>query len=226
MRLQNTRDLQHIFSLDSVSKFAKQHNVPVPPMKILEENLTLKEGTLKEAEWLNKYIANGWTPINKVETGSIGSLASGKWTYKKCFEIAKKCSTKIGLSNYNKSAYNTAIVNKWIDDYTWFHDGRENIIIWTQEKCMNEAKQCTLLKDFRLNHRNAYDAACRNNWIKDYSWLVRSQHKNWTEETCKIESQKYTNVTDFHMHSGGAYDFARRHKLLSTYTWLNNKKNL
>ena len=48
IRRQKKRDKEHIFNQDSdnVARYAKKIHVPVPPMMILETNLTLKEGYL------------------------------------------------------------------------------------------------------------------------------------------------------------------------------------
>ncbi len=94
IKLQKERDKQHIFRLDSVYSFAKEHDIAVPEMKILETNLTIKEGAKKEGEWLEKYKQDGWLIINKAKTGSLGGLGKGKWNKETCYEEAKKYKTR------------------------------------------------------------------------------------------------------------------------------------
>ena len=122
MRLKNRRNLDHIFSNDSVSKFAKENNVPVPEMKILEDNLTIKEGAENEGVWLELYKENGWKILNIAKTGSIGRIGHrfSKYTYEVCYELAKNCTSRKDFEKYNQSAYQVAVKNKWIDDYDWF----------------------------------------------------------------------------------------------------------
>ena len=94
IKLQRMRDYQHIFTKDTVSSFAKNNNVPVPDMKVLETDLTVKEGVCKEGWWVEKYRLEGWLILNKIKTGSIGALHRKKWTYEKCFELAIDCKSK------------------------------------------------------------------------------------------------------------------------------------
>ena len=95
MRNQTKRDRDHIFSNDSVSSFAKSNNIPVPSMKILEDNLTLKEGVDKEGYWVEKYKLDGWIILNRTKTGSIGGLGKGKWNYSSCYEEAKRAEYRV-----------------------------------------------------------------------------------------------------------------------------------
>lgn len=56
------RDKEHLFvDKDAVHIFAKKHDVPVPDMKILEDNLTLAEGAEKEGHYLECYRKAGWS---------------------------------------------------------------------------------------------------------------------------------------------------------------------
>ena len=55
MKLQKLRDYAHIFTNDTVSEFAKANDIPVPEMKILEDNLTIKEGSEHEGLWVDYY---------------------------------------------------------------------------------------------------------------------------------------------------------------------------
>lgn len=44
---------------------------------------------------------------------------------------------------------------------------------WTEDRCREEALKFTTLKEFCRSNHKAYDAARRNKWLKDYSWLER-----------------------------------------------------
>ncbi len=43
---------------------------------------------------------------------------------------------------------------------------------WTRKKCYELALLCSSSNEMRKKSESAYDAACRNNWIKDYTWFV------------------------------------------------------
>lgn len=42
------------------------------------------------------------------------------WTKERCLEIAKVCKSRGELKKKNDSAYQSALRNKWIGEYTWF----------------------------------------------------------------------------------------------------------
>jgi hypothetical protein len=89
------RDYQHnTYQNDSVYKFSKENNSKVPKMEIIESGLTINEGVDKEIYWSDFYKKNNFTLINKVKCGSIGSMASGKWSKNKCIEESKKYKTR------------------------------------------------------------------------------------------------------------------------------------
>ena len=172
IRCQNKRDRDHIFSMDSVSSFAKKHKIAVPPMKILETNLTIKEGAKREGYWLKKYQEDGWVTLNQIKTGGIGRIGKGKWNYKSCFEEAKKYKTRSEFEKCNQSAYESARKNKWLDDYVWFEKG---IIIkalkqtkWNKETCFEEAQKYKTRTEFSKNCSGAYHVAIKNKWLDDF----------------------------------------------------------
>lgn len=43
--------------------------------------------------------------------------------------------------------------------------------VWTEEKCRQEASRYTEMTAFRTNSSNAYHAALRHKWLKNYTWL-------------------------------------------------------
>lgn len=59
--------------------------------------------------WLSDYT---WLESNR--------LPNGYWDYEHCYEEAKKYSCLSEFERSNGSAYNVALKNGWLDDYTWF----------------------------------------------------------------------------------------------------------
>lgn len=43
--------------------------------------------------------------------------------------------------------------------------------VWTEEKCRDEASRYSEMKAFRTESRDAYNAAMKHNWLKQYTWL-------------------------------------------------------
>ena len=44
--------------------------------------------------------------------------------------------------------------------------------VWTEEKCREEASRYSEMKAFRIESRDAYNAAMKHNWLKNYTWLA------------------------------------------------------
>jgi hypothetical protein len=126
MRRQKKRDREHIFNpeSDNVAKYAKKHHVPVPPMQILESNLTLKEGQAREDYWRKWYEQQGYTMLNRIATGvgkgSLGAIGQGKWNRRTCYKEAQKYKTSTEFEYGSSGAYSAARINGWLNDYTWF----------------------------------------------------------------------------------------------------------
>ena len=80
----------------TVYKYAQNNNCDIPPMIILENNLTLEESRIKEDSWLNIYKNKGYTTLNIGKTGrnssSIGAFTR-IWTIDKIKEKARQFST-------------------------------------------------------------------------------------------------------------------------------------
>ena len=124
MHRQKIRDNEHIFDYkDTVHKYAKENGLAVPPMEIIEEGLTIKEGLEKEDYWVNYYKEKGYNVLNEGKTGigsgSIGSINFGKWTKEKVFEESKKYTTRKEFVKGCSSAYNVAYRNGWLKEMTW-----------------------------------------------------------------------------------------------------------
>lgn len=109
----------------SVFQFAALNNIPIPQMTILKFDLTPAEGLEWEDYYVSEYKKNGWNVINKAKTGvDSGSLgaASKLWTYKKCYEEAKKYKNRLQFRKACGGGWDAAYRNGWLDDYYWFDE--------------------------------------------------------------------------------------------------------
>lgn len=94
MRQQKTRHYQHVTDdNDTVAQFLLRYNVSLPPMKVLEDNLTIEEVARMEGEYVKRYNEEGWFIINIAKTGGIGNIGKNKWSKEKCFNEAQKYKT-------------------------------------------------------------------------------------------------------------------------------------
>lgn len=67
---------------------------------------------------------NGWLKDYTWFKESRKQKSNGYWIYENCYEEAKKYQTKTEFCKGCGSAYDAAWKNKWLDDYTWFVDGK------------------------------------------------------------------------------------------------------
>lgn len=232
IRRQKKRDKEHIFNQDSdnVARYAKKIHVPVPPMMILETNLTLKEGLEKEDYWRKWYESHGYMMLNKSATGigkgSLGAISSGKWSRKKCYEEALKYNSSREFEQANGSAYAAALRNGWLKDYTWFLIYWERK--WDKETCYAEAQKYSTRGDFQKGNSSAYTVALTNGWIEEYDWMSSRKQKPqgyWDSyDNCYEEAKKYKNRKSFENNCKGGYFKAYMNGWLDDYTWFEEKQ--
>ena len=278
MKRQKDRDREHIYKVDrdAVAKYAKECDCPVPPMVIIEDNLTLEEGQERERFWIDEYKQQGYTILNKAATGkgtsSLGMIGHGKWNRKSCFKEAQKYKNATAFEKGSGGAYNAALTNGWLSEYTWFiklwepkwdkkacyeeakkyktrgefQNGstsaynkalrkgwideyywmparmQKPVGYWNNyEKCFQEAKKYNSRFEFEKGNISAYQKALKNGWLDDYTWFKEMKKPNgyWNRETCYEEAKKYSSKKEFKQHVNGAYQFAYKEGWLNDYTW-------
>lgn len=227
------RDKEHIFNTDTdtVAKFAKKHNCKVPPMQILEENLTVEQGLEREDYWIKYYQSIGYQIINiaktGVGTGSLGAIGFNKWNKKTCYKEALKYKSRSEFSDGNASAYGVARKNNWLDDYKWLKEPLSRLEdCWTKEECFAEARKYRTKTEFLKQNYSAYRLAIKNKWLCEMPWFTRPivHNKKWTRETCKKLAKECSSISDFKNHSANAYKVAKKEGWLDTYTWFISKQ--
>ena len=232
IRRQKKRDREHIFNLenDNVARYAKKHHVQVPPMIIIESNLTLEEGLDREDFWRKWYEDHGYTMLNRLATGigkgSLGGISHGKWNRKTCFEEARKYHSASEFGKANGSAYDAARRNGWIKDYTWFDVLWEPK--WNKESCYKEAKKYKTRGAFQKGSGGAYKKALKMGWINEYDWMPSCQHKPrdyWNNfDNCYEEAKKYPNRKGFQKGCQSAYNRALKNGWLDGFFPQSNKE--
>lgn len=221
------RDYEHIFSQDTVSKYAADNNSGIPKMKVILTDLTPLEARVKEGEVLMEYLKKGWKILNKAKTGSLGTYMHGYWTKERCMEEGRKYKTIKEYQRGNQSSYYAARVNGWLPEFTWFEHRTHPSGYWNYDRCMEEARKYLFLIDFRNNSQRAYQVSKSKGWIKDYFWLRRhlSPKGYWDNyDNCYQEAKKYDSRISFYHGCHAAYESARKHKWLDDYTWFKFKK--
>ena len=225
MYRQHIRDIEHgNYEKDAVYKFAHKHNCDIPKMQIIEEKLTIQQGREREDYWRKYYESHGYTMLNRGATGkksgSIGAIASGKWTFEKAYKIAQSFQTVNEMCEEYEYLYRISKARGWLEKFDWFRGQEiriEKATKWTEEVCREEALKYTTRKEFRRMCEGAYNKAKEMGWLDGYTWLFYyKSHADWDYESCKKEAMKYPNRNEFGKHSHGAYTQAR------TQGWLDD----
>ena len=143
---------------------------------------------------------------------------NGYWNKERCYEEAKKYSSRGDFVKGNQSAYNVAWKNGWLDDYTWFSESA-SAKRWDYKTCLEESKKYKTRTEFRDGCNSAYSVAFRTKWLDEYIWLEDGNQKRiiWTYESCYQEAKKYNRVSDFAKYSPGAYNAAIKNKWRDDY---------
>lgn len=170
---------------DSVYMFAKENNILIPEVKILEKRLTATESQEKENYWKEKYISEGWETLNKgvtgINKGSLGAVL--KWTYEKCKEEAKKYRSKNDFKIHCQSAYTSSVRHNWINDF--FQNKKKIDGYWdVLDNVLNAAKECKGAKDMIKRCGGAYNSA------RKHGWTNLLKYKNGHETDGLLEQQR------------------------------------
>ncbi len=210
---------------DAVFLFAKENQIPIPNMRILEDDLTLAEGVQKEGYYLEQYRENGWRLLNRAKTGGIGTIAKIKWSKKRCYEEALKYKSRGEFAALAGRAYEVARRNGWLDNYTWFEQKYKPSGYWDDyERCYDAALKCITKTEFITKYPSAHLKAKRNGWIEKYTWFRKrtAHNKKWDYDTVLEEAKKYTTRTEFSKKAHGAYKVALQNEWMGLYDWFED----
>ena len=99
----------------------------------------------------------------------------------------------------------------------------EKMMIWTREKCYEEAKKCHTRSDFKNSCPYGYSSARKHGWLDDYTWLAPVRKKvpagYWTYERCYEEARKYKSLKEFEDKANGARRYASKMGWIKDYMW-------
>lgn len=219
------RNVAHHHDTSGVARFAKKYNTKVPPMKVLERDITIKDGLIREDYWVKQYERNGWRIINTGKTGlssgSLGALGRLRMPKIKVDEAAHLYSTLKDFREKSPREYEASRRHGWINSYTWLARERVPHNTWTYRACYDEAKKYSKIGEFRTLSPVAYHTASHNGWITDYTWLGYCKVKNgtWSNadyDTVKKEAVKYTTRNEFMKNAKGAWRRAKKQGWLDT----------
>lgn len=160
---------------------------------------------------------------------SIAAEERTMWTFEACKEKALEFKYKRDFKRSYNGAYQAAVANKWISEFTWLLDGRSDEsthrLKWTYEKCFEEAKKYETVTDFENGSNGAYHRAFNKGWMKDYTWFIDGnkrnglRHTKWTYDVCFELAKQCKNRTEFLSKHNKACKVAERKGWIVDYTW-------
>ena len=99
----------------------------------------------------------------------------------------------------------------------------EKLMIWTREKCYEEAQKCNSRSDFKESCPYGYSSARKHGWLDDYTWFAPARKQvpagYWTYERCYVEAKKCNNLKEFGEKANGARQYASKMGWIKDYTW-------
>lgn len=147
-----------------------------------------------------------------------------------CETESKKYTSRGSFAKGCPSAYNKARKEGWLNEYVWLKPQRHEKGYWTEARCESIARAYQRMYDFQTENYGAYNAAKRNGWLKNYTWLemVYSSMKPrgyWNNyQNCYAEAQLHKTLHSFARKSGSAYNSALKHGWLDDYTWFEGER--
>lgn len=151
---------------DVVNIYIKKTN-KLPIIKKLTEYIDSNDASKLEGVYLNNYISNGWTPLNRIKTGSLGGDII-KWTYEICRDESLKYTSLAEFRNKNNNCLSRIYKNGWKELLTHLLCDKLPNDYWdSYERCLDAAKKCKTKTEFCNKHRGAYNSSVKNLWLDD-----------------------------------------------------------
>ena len=89
---------------------------------------------------------------------------------------------------------------------------------WFYKNTYEEAKKYNTLSKFRKGSPGAHNAAEKNGWLKDYTWMP-TLRKTWTYKQAKEEAQKYKTRKELEKNNRSVYRASKKNGWLDSFTW-------
>lgn len=186
-------------------------------IKDFRQNSASAYGVCLKHKWIDDYT---WLKRKK--------QSNTYWSHDRCYEAAKKCTSRSEFGKKYPAAWRRAVNNGWMSEYTWImsrHDAMSKAFtIWTEEKCYEEAKKYNSRGELKKNCPTAYKVARKKGWLDEYTWFVTLWGKKWDYDTCKEEAKKYKSRGEFSEKSGSAWAVAKKNGWIEDYDWFEEMK--
>ena len=127
-----------------------------------------------ETEWVKFYEKKNYKVLNQKESLGRTGTSERIYTDEIIFLEAKKYTRRVDFKNLSPKIYDAAVSQRLLEKACAHMRGIAPKNTWTKTNCISLAKTCSSRKEFR-NHQGAYDAALKNNWLKDIYKFLESE---------------------------------------------------
>jgi predicted GIY-YIG superfamily endonuclease len=215
------RNQQHLINEKSPVYKHIQKTGLTPEYKLLSDYIDVKEAQKLEKEVIEKYKSDGYTLLNNRKGGELGATTI-YWTFERCKEEALKYDKRNVFKKLSSGAYNSALINKWLDEICNHmiliskKDGFWDI----KENCIIEAKKYKSKSEFKKYCNRGYNKARINGWLDEICNHMENKHKlnnYWNYERCKEEASKFISRSHFKIFSGSAYQSSLKNNWLNEF---------
>ncbi len=183
-------------------------------IEVLAGPMSPDEAAVAEDAFMIALRADGWLLVNGMKGGNLGSNRR-VWTKEKCRTEANKYSSQIEFRMASPSAYRAVWTNGWLEELCE-HQGRtvRPVGFWTKEACLDAARLCVSMGEFRQRFPAARNTAQRNGWIAEicvHMPQIKRPNGYWTLERCRESAREFTSRTAWVRGCAAAYDAAKKH---------------
>lgn len=142
---------------------------------------------------------------------------SGYWTYERCYEEAKKYSTRQSFSRNASGAYHASKKNGWLDEFF----PQKN---YTYAECKNIAEQSSTKSYMNKHYHQAYKVSKVNGWIDEFFPAVKKDKsdRKITYESCFDAAKECTTIKEFLTRYPSKYAVSCKKGWRKDFVWLQN----
>lgn len=173
------RDKAHHKQGSTVYKFCEEYGISIPQYVIETDYLDKDDASRMEGKILQRYISDGYIPLNQIRTGGLGgNTKSHEYTIEELKSIASSYKNRSEWKKSKDIAYYFAERRCLLDEVIPKSNKHRlgNQQYYTYEKCkeiIDNYPTGTLLKDLYTNNPQCYSAIRKNNWYELLQNFVR-----------------------------------------------------
>jgi predicted GIY-YIG superfamily endonuclease len=172
----------------------------------------LDRAGIAEAKTIKNYRNRGWTILNRMKPGGVGSRPE-KWSYEEVKELTARYKTVKRFKAAHPSAYIVAHRKGWWPDLSRHMTRAIDHGKWTFDAVSIEARKYSTRKHFQDSSPGAYSRASKNGWLNVICEHMKRQFRPanyWTFEVVAEEAKRFETRKKFQEGAEYAYQKAYR----------------